>query len=126
MSFEAIVLRHICFAAVVCMLARPVIAQTGFTLDSRRGYLSSTLSGRHVYSLFSGRTEREAGKAMSFGCNVLVFTFDGKIRRILRLDADVIAMADDDSETEIFALALAHDPHPRILHFKIPKLLDTP
>lgn len=42
----------------------------------------------------------------------------------IRLDADVIAMAVDDSETEIFALA--DDPHPRILRFKIPKLRDTP
>jgi len=98
--------------------------RAAFTLDSRHAYLSTASSGRHVYSLFSGRTEREAGKAMSFGRDVLVFSFDGKIRRILRLDADVIAMAVDESEAEIFALA--HDPHPRILRFKIPKLPDTP
>lgn len=105
----------------------PVVSEksdfrAAFTLDSRSAYLSAVASGRHVYALFSGRTEREAGKKTSFGRDVLVFSFDGKIRRILRLDADVISVAVDDAETEIFALA--HDPVPRILRFRIPKLQD--
>ncbi len=93
-----------------------------FTLDSRSAYLSTVASGRQVYALFSGRTEREAGKTTSFGRDVLVFSFDGRISRILRLDSDVISIAVDDAETELFALA--HDPTPRILRFRIPKMQD--
>lgn len=95
-------------------------SRAAFTLDSRRAYLSTVSTDRHVYALFSGRTEREAGKDNSFGRDVLVFAWNGQLQRILRLDADVIAIAIDESGRELYALA--HEPAPRILRYGLSRM----
>ncbi|MBL0938034.1 MAG: hypothetical protein IBJ03_04010 [Gemmatimonadaceae bacterium] len=95
-------------------------SRAAFTLDSRRAYLSTVSTDSHVCALFSGRTEREAGKANSFGRDVLIFASNGRLRRILRLDADVLAIAIDDTARELYALA--HDPAPRILRYRMPSM----
>lgn len=95
-----------------------------FTFDARHAYLSTTSTERNVYALFSGRSEREAGMTMSFGRDVHVFSMDGRLRRILRLDADVMAIAIDDAARELYALA--HEPEPRVLRYRIPATPSPP
>jgi hypothetical protein len=95
-------------------------SRAAFTLDSRRPYLSTVSTDRHIYALFSGRTEREAGTDNSFGRDVLVFSWNGRLQRILRLDTDVIAIAIDESGRALYTLA--HEPAPRILRYGLPDM----
>lgn len=92
--------------------------RAAFNLDSRRAYLSATWENGRIYALFSGRTEREAGKLNSFGRDVLMFSADGQIRRVLRLDGDALAIGIDGQAQELYALF--HDPSPRIIRYRIP------
>ena len=92
--------------------------RAAFTLDSRRSYLSTVATTSNIFALYSGRTERAFGPANVFGRDVVVFARSGRLERILRLDADVIAIASDPTGRILYGLS--HDPEPRIIKFAIP------
>lgn len=86
-------------------------------LDLRFGYVDVETSRRHVYALFSGRTHRERGRGVVYGEEVHVFDWDGRLRRVLRLEGDNIAIAVPRGESRLYALRM--HPGPAVVEYDL-------
>ena len=83
--------------------------------EARFGYLDIATTDSHVYALFSGRTRAE-GRA-NYGNTVHVFDWDGNLEGVLRLDADVIALAVEPEGSVLYGVR--HDPLPAVLEYRL-------
>ncbi len=86
--------------------------------DLRFGYVDAAATGDRVFALFSGRTRAGYRRAAPFGRSIHVFDWTGRLRSILRLDADVLAIAVSPDGTHLYALR--HDPTPAVLRYPLP------
>lgn len=85
--------------------------------DLRFGYLDVSASESRIYALFSGRTRSGHPEQATYGREVHVFDWEGRVRSILRLDADVVALAVDPGRDRL--LAVSHLPVPSILAYPL-------
>jgi hypothetical protein len=81
-------------------------------------YVDVAVSATSIFALFSGRPVATSGQNASFGDCIHVFGWDGRFRRGLRLDGDVIAIAVTEGGSAIYALR--HDPRPALVRFDLP------
>ena len=61
--------------------------------DMRYGYVNAAATDHLVLALFSGRVLESYKSRAAFGNQVLVFDWDGRLRSVLRLKSDAIAIA---------------------------------
>jgi hypothetical protein len=85
----------------------------------RFGYIGGAASRAAIYALFSGRTREGFHGDAVFGRYVHVYDWNGELQKVLRLDADVIAVAVDPADRVLYALR--HDPTPAVLAYAIPR-----
>jgi hypothetical protein len=85
--------------------------------DLRFGYLDVSVSGEAIYALYSGRTRADHPEDATYGRYVHVFDWKGRLRSILRLDADVVALAVDPGRNRL--LAVSHLPVPSVLSYRL-------
>jgi hypothetical protein len=86
--------------------------------ELRFGYVDVAATDRAVYALYSGRTRGGAPGVASFGRAVHVYGWDGRLRRTLALDADVLGIAVDEEARRLYATR--HDPSPAVLSYPLP------
>ncbi|HEX6746811.1 MAG TPA: BF3164 family lipoprotein [Longimicrobium sp.] len=84
----------------------------------RFGYVDVAATGDAIYALYSGRTRREFPGRASLAGEVHVYGWDGRLRRILPLDADVSRIAVDSAAAELYAVR--SEPTPAVLRYRIP------
>lgn len=81
------------------------------------GYVDVATTEKHVYGLFSGRTRKEHGGRSSYGEQVHVFDWDGKLQRVFRLDQDVIDIAVPEDEHTLYAVV--PEPEPKVVKYRL-------
>jgi hypothetical protein len=86
----------------------------------RSGYSSVAATDDHIYALFAGRAEAHfrGGWSRSYAEFVHVFTWDGELERVFKLDREVIRIALDRDGSDL--LALTDTPTPGVLRFRVP------
>lgn len=87
--------------------------------DMRFGYVDMTARGDHLYALYSGASRRERPGRASFGGEVHVFDWDGRLLRILPLDHLALALAVSDDARTLYTVR--HDPTPAVLRATLPE-----
>ncbi len=94
---------------------------TGFVMakDGRFGYIDGSASADFIFALFSGRRVEE--DAANFGQFVHVFDWQGRVRTILELESDAIAIATDVTATTLYVLR--HEPRPAIDAYRLGEAL---
>jgi hypothetical protein len=85
--------------------------------DMRLGYLDVDATDEAVYALFSGRRRADWPGRAAFGRTVHVYGWDGRLRRTLALDTDVIAIVVDEGENRLYAAR--HEPTPAVLWYPL-------
>lgn len=85
----------------------------------RFGYIEAAATQTAIYALFSGRTREAFHGDAPFGRFVHVYDWSGELKRVLRLDSDVIAIAVDPAEHVLYAVR--HDPTPAVLTYDLPR-----
>ena len=111
------------FEPVFIVTGRGVEQNIASLPDSRNGYVSLHASNSGVYALFSGRRFGDFRGEASFARHVHVFSWTGKLRAVLELDADVLDIAIDPAEQWLYATR--HEPVPQIVAYRIPAALST-
>jgi hypothetical protein len=86
--------------------------------DLRFGYVDATASNGAIYGLFSGRARGELPGYAFYGTFVHEYDWDGKLRRIFKLDAYAIGIAVDPAGKTLYAARLY--PTPAILRYTLP------
>ena len=86
--------------------------------ETRFGYLDSAPMSDGLLALYSGRTRRRSPGRANYGAFVHEFTWEGELRAIHRLDADVITIAWSEPDRKLYAVR--HDPLPAILEYSLP------
>jgi len=86
--------------------------------DLRFGYVDVATTNDRIYALFSGRTREGHPEDAVYGRTVHVFDWGGELISILRLDADVMAIAVDEARSRL--LAVRHLPAPAVLAYDLP------
>ena len=86
--------------------------------DLRFGYIDVAATGTRIFALFSGRTRlMHPGDAYT-GDYVHEFDWEGKLQRVLHLDARALGIAVDADGTELFITV--ESPQPSVLRYAIP------
>jgi hypothetical protein len=85
--------------------------------DLRFGYVDVATTHDRVYGLFSGRVRGEYPKSANFAREIHVFDWTGRLESIIHLDADIIAIAVDEWDDNLYAIG--HDPLPAILKYEL-------
>jgi hypothetical protein len=85
--------------------------------DMRFGYVDVAATKDRIYGLFSGRVRGEYPKSATYAREIHVFDWGGRLEKVLRLDADVIAIAVDERDATLYAIG--HDPLPAILKYAL-------
>jgi hypothetical protein len=83
----------------------------------RMGYADVTATNESIYALFSGRTREGFGQDAPFGRFVHVYDWEGKLLRVLELDAAIISLALSPDGRRMYGAA--HDPEPVIMVFDL-------
>jgi hypothetical protein len=86
--------------------------------ETRFGYLDSAPMADGFLALYSGRTRGEFPGRANYGTFVHEFTWEGALRAIHKLDADVITIAWSEPDRKLYAVR--HDPLPAILVYSLP------
>lgn len=71
--------------------------------DERLGYVCSRVKDNNIYVLFSGKTNSQ--RNASFGNEVRVFDWNGRLRRIIDLGMDVLSFDVSDNGKKLYASA---------------------
>jgi hypothetical protein len=87
--------------------------------DLRFGYVDLFAAGDRLYALYSGVKRGERPGRASFGGEVHVFDWDGRLRARYALDQLVLALAVDSAGRTLYAVR--HDPEPAVLRFSLPR-----
>lgn len=85
--------------------------------DFRFGYLDVAATGERVYALFSGRSTSEFGTRAEDAREVHVFGWDGRLRKVLRLDTAVDRLAVDEAAGALYATRSS--PYPQVVTFPL-------
>jgi hypothetical protein len=85
--------------------------------DTRMGYLALASSADYVFALFSGRTIGGFPQREYYGDYVHVFTWDGKLHAVLRLQVEALYIAVDEGGTALYASS--HDPQPAVYEYPL-------
>ncbi|GIW52787.1 MAG: hypothetical protein KatS3mg081_2142 [Gemmatimonadales bacterium] len=83
--------------------------------DTRMGYLAIASSTNFLFALFSGRTIAGFPRREYYGDYVHVFTWDGKLHAVLKLQAEAVDIAVDETGTVLYASAT--DPEPSVYEY---------
>lgn len=92
--------------------------------DTRLGYLDLATTNERIYALFSGRTRAGYPGRANFGEYIHVFNWSGEFLHALELDAEVIAIAVDESASTLYAVR--HLPSPAVLVYSLPEEHSSP
>ncbi|HYW06969.1 MAG TPA: BF3164 family lipoprotein [Longimicrobium sp.] len=83
----------------------------------RFGYIDVTATDEWIFALFSGRTREGSGGDAAFGRYVHVFDWDGTLREVLRLDADLLTLAVARDGRTLYGVR--HDPEPAVVAYRL-------
>lgn len=86
--------------------------------DLRFGYVDLFATDERLYALYSGATRAERPGKATFGGEVHVFDWDGRLRARYALDALALAIAVDPGGRTLYAIR--HDPEPAVVRYPIP------
>jgi hypothetical protein len=86
--------------------------------DLRFGYVDLFAAGDWLYALYSGVTRAERPGKASFGGEVHVFDWDGRLRARYALDALALGLAVDPAGRTLYTIR--HDPEPAVLQYRLP------
>jgi hypothetical protein len=86
--------------------------------DLRFGYIAASATSRALYGLYSGRTRAELPGGAHYGTFVHEYDWDGKLRRVFKLDAYAIGIAVDPEGKTLYVSRLY--PTPAILRYSLP------
>jgi hypothetical protein len=86
--------------------------------EMRFGYVDVAAAGEHLYALYSGASRGERPGRASFGGEVHVFDWDGRLLRILPLDHLALGLAVSDDGRTLYTVR--HDPAPAVLRTSLP------
>lgn len=86
--------------------------------DLRFGYVDLVAAGDRLYALFSGHTRAERPGRANFGQQVHVFDWEGRLVRVVDLDAPALSLAVEEDGRTLYAVR--HDPEPAIVRYRIP------
>jgi hypothetical protein len=87
--------------------------------DLRFGYVDLFAAGDRLYALYSGVTRGERPGKASFGGEVHVFDWDGRLRARYALDALALGIAVAPDGRTLYAIR--HDPEPAVLRYPLPR-----
>lgn len=90
--------------------------------DLRFGYVDVAATGKYIFALFSGRTREGYKGDSSFGRFVHVFSWDGRLLRVVEADSDLLAITVDPAANTLYAIR--HAPSPAVLAFPLRGVLD--
>lgn len=85
--------------------------------DLRFGYVDVATTDSRVYGLFSGRVRGEDPQSAPYAREVHVFDWAGGLEMIINLDTDIIAIAVDERDENLYAIG--HDPLPAIIKYEL-------
>lgn len=85
--------------------------------DMRFGYVDVQTTEDRIFALFSGRTRRDYPGRAVFAEYVHEYDWDGRLRRVLKLDADVLSIAVDAEGKKLFATRWT--PTPAVLVYPL-------
>src|SRR6202008_3108331 len=86
--------------------------------DLRFGYIAGSATQRALYGLYSGRSRAELPGGANYGTFVHEYDWEGKLRRVFKLDAYAIGIAVDPEGRTLYASRLY--PTPAILRYELP------
>ncbi|SOD02973.1 TolB-like 6-blade propeller-like [bacterium JGI 053] len=86
--------------------------------DLRFGYVDASATGSALYGLYSGRRRGEIPGYAHYGTFVHEYDWEGRLRRVFKLDAYAIGIAVDPEGTTLYASRLY--PTPAILRYRLP------
>lgn len=86
----------------------------------RFGYIDVAVTSSRIYGLYSGRTRNGNGGNASFGWQVHVFDWSGKLIDVIDVEQDLIAIAVNADDSTLYGVS--HDPTPAVLSWS----LDSP
>lgn len=81
--------------------------------STRFGYLDVAAANGYIVGLFSGRLFGASRTKAALGDYLHVFSTDGRLRRVFRVDADLVAIAYDAPSHTIYGLTAGQDPQIR-------------
>jgi hypothetical protein len=85
--------------------------------DLRFGYVDVATTSDRIYALFSGRTRAGHPGEAIYARDVHVFDWDGTLRSVIHLDADIMAIAVDSRRGRL--LAVRHLPTPAVVSYEL-------
>jgi hypothetical protein len=91
--------------------------------DMRFGYVDAAATEKAIYGLFSGVRRMDRPGRATLGDVVYVFDWEGRVTRVLKLDALAIAMAVDPDDSTLYAIRL--EPQPTIVRYSLPPATRT-
>lgn len=83
----------------------------------RFGYTDAEPTANEIYALFSGRTNEAFKGASSFARYVHVYDWQGELKRVYRLDSDVLTIALSPDGTRLYGVR--REPEPGIVVFSL-------
>jgi hypothetical protein len=86
--------------------------------DLRFGYVDATATNTSIYGLYSGRRRGEIPGYAHYGTFVHEYDWEGRLRRVFKLDAYAIGIAVDPEGSTLYASRLY--PTPAILRYRLP------
>jgi hypothetical protein len=86
--------------------------------DLRFGYVDASATNRALYGLYSGRARGELPGYAFYGTFVHEYDWEGKLRRVFKLDAYAIGIAVDPEGKTLYVSRLY--PTPAILRYRLP------
>lgn len=89
--------------------------------ESPSGYLDMAATGDRLLALFSGRSDADFERRSSYGRDIHVFDWDGRLVEVLRADRDLFAIGIDGETGRLYGVQ--HDPVPAILVFDLAGVL---
>lgn len=85
--------------------------------DMRFGYVDVYATDDRIFALFSGRVRRDFPGRASFAEHVHEYDWDGRLLRVLKLDAEVLAIAADPAGKRLYAVRWT--PTPAVLEYPL-------
>jgi hypothetical protein len=86
--------------------------------DLRFGYVDATGTSSRLYGLYSGRARGEIPGDAFYGTFVHEYDWEGRLRRVFKLDAYAIGIAVDPEGRTLYVSRLY--PTPAILRYRLP------
>ena len=85
--------------------------------ETRFGYIDSAPTADGFFALYSGRTREDHPGSANYAATIHEFGWDGTLRAVYELDADVIAIAWSGKDALLYGAR--HDPVPAIVVYEL-------